>query len=299
MFAAPSTSSSLRASSPPSWAPRCGSLALPSTSTAPSSSCRTRCATSCCSPSRSCRSSSPTMSIARPTASPGIRSSRSRSCSPASSPASFRCWPCCRPARMARSPGCWRSSPSCSYVSAFGGLLCRLLGLHRLERQHRHRLDLEQRPGPREAGYRERSRSRQRPGVEIAYAHLAQHRQVSDIGEIAIELHNVGKGRVHRSERGFEILEHLHGLRPEVADHIAVEVDAKLAGNVDGAAGAHDLDHMRVARRLGERLRIDEPNICHGVSPWISAFEFGRYLDALVCIQQPAHSARQITGDFL
>jgi len=39
--------------------------------TAPRSTCRTRCATSCCSPSRSCRSSSPTMSIAKPTASPG------------------------------------------------------------------------------------------------------------------------------------------------------------------------------------------------------------------------------------
>ena len=45
-------------------------------------------------------------SIARPTASPGSRSARSRSCSRGSSPASCRCWRCCRPARPAPSAGC-------------------------------------------------------------------------------------------------------------------------------------------------------------------------------------------------
>ena len=34
-----------------------------------------------------------------------------RSCSPASSSASFRCWPCSRPGRTAPSPGCWPRSP--------------------------------------------------------------------------------------------------------------------------------------------------------------------------------------------
>ena len=41
-----------------------------------------------------------------PTASPGSRSAKSRSCSPASSPASCRCWRCCRRAAPARSAGC-------------------------------------------------------------------------------------------------------------------------------------------------------------------------------------------------
>jgi hypothetical protein len=56
-------------------------------------------------------------------------------------------------------------------------------------------------------------------------------------------------------------------LRPEVADHTALEIDAKLAGNVDATAGAHDLDHMGLARRLGERLGIDESNIGHWLPP--------------------------------
>ena len=48
-----------------------------------------------------CRSCSRPTSTARPTASPGSRSWKWRSCSPAFSPASFRCSPCSRPARTA------------------------------------------------------------------------------------------------------------------------------------------------------------------------------------------------------
>src|SRR3954447_7032274 len=47
---------------------------------------------------------------------------------------------------------------------------------------------------------------------------------------------------------------------------MAHTVGAELTGNIDEAARRRDLDHMRVARRLDERVRIDEAGIGgHGV----------------------------------
>ena len=65
-----------------------------------------------------------------------------------------------------------------------------------------------------------------------------------------------------RGERGLQVLEHLLGLRPKVAGReLAVAIGAELAGDVDGAAGADDLDHLRIGRRPHQAFGIDEAEL--------------------------------------
>src|SRR5205807_7664872 len=59
-------------------------------------------------------------------------------------------------------------------------------------------------------------------------------------------------------ERVLQVLERLHRLAAEVLGQFALDREAELPGDVDRPAGLRDLDHMRVARRLGNGRRIDE-----------------------------------------
>ncbi len=65
----------------------------------------------------------------------------------------------------------------------------------RLGRQRHDHLDLEQGALAREARAAERGRGGKRGGVEIAGAHLAQDRQVRDVGEVAVDLDHVLEAR--------------------------------------------------------------------------------------------------------
>ena len=65
-------------------------------------------------------------------------------------------------------------------------------------RQHRDRLDLEQRARPRQLRNRHRSRGRRRRGVDELVAHLAENSDVRHVGKIIVDLHHVleaGAGR--------------------------------------------------------------------------------------------------------
>ena len=117
----------------------------------------------------------------------------------------------------------------------------------------------------------ERGRGRQRGGVEIAGAHLAQHRQIRDVGEVAVDLDHVLEARAHRRQRRLQILEHLQRLGAEIAaDEIAVAAGRELARDVDRPAGAGHLHHLRVGRRFGQRVGIDEADIGHREPPRFS-----------------------------
>ena len=55
------------------------------------------------------------------------------------------------------------------------------------------------------------------------------------VDEVVVELHHVPEICADRSERGFQILERLHRLLPEVTDDLAVAVDPELTGDIDDA----------------------------------------------------------------
>ena len=106
-------------------------------------------------------------------------------------------------------------------------------------RHHGDRLDLDQRAGPGERGDRDRGARRRRRGVDEAVAHLAEHAEMGDVGEVVVELHDMGEIGADRGERVLEIDEGLLRLGAEVAgraDDLVVEVEAELAGNEDDAA---------------------------------------------------------------
>src|SRR5260221_10994142 len=69
-----------------------------------------------------------------------------------------------------------------------------------------------------------------------------------------------------RGKRLFQILERLYRLPPDVAAELALAVDAELTGDVDDAPQRGDLDHMGVAGRLSQRLRINESDLTHASS---------------------------------
>src|SRR5262245_951656 len=94
------------------------------------------------------------------------------------------------------------------------------------------------------------------------------------IEEVVVELHHSPELRAHRGERGFQILERLHRLPPKVADDLAVAVDPELAGDIDDPPRRGDFDHMGIAGRPAQRLRIDETGLAHGSPP--SAFSIMR-----------------------
>jgi hypothetical protein len=85
------------------------------------------------------------------------------------------------------------------------------------------------------------------------------------VDEVVVELHHVPEICADRGERGFQVLERLHCLLPEVADNLAVAVDPQLSGDVDDARRRGDLDHMGVAGRLSQCLRIDESGLGHTI----------------------------------
>jgi hypothetical protein len=63
---------------------------------------------------------------------------------------------------------------------------------------------------------------------------------------------------------GLQIRKRLCRLRAKIsgiADELAVTIEAELAGDVDDATGAGDLDHVAVAGRLGDGGRIEEADV--------------------------------------
>jgi len=116
-----------------------------------------------------------------------------------------------------------------------------------------------------EAQSAQRGGSGKRGSVQITHAHVAQHRQVLDVGEVAVDLHHILEAGTHRRQRGLEVLEHLHRLRAEIsAQELAIESAAQLTRDEHGAAGSGDLHDLRVGRWLVQRLRIDEADVGHG-----------------------------------
>src|SRR2546429_9816051 len=100
----------------------------------------------------------------------------------------------------------------------------------------------------------------------MAVAYLAKGRQVRAVDEIVVELQDVTEVRPNRGERGFQILERLRRLRADVADDLAVAVDPELTRDIDDAPRRGDLDHMGIAGRLTQRLRIDKSGLAHASS---------------------------------
>src|SRR5262245_8192230 len=153
-----------------------------------------------------------------------------------------------RRAPFAPGPGCGSRLRSC------GG------------RQRRDRLDLDEGAVSRQAGNGDGGACWAIVRSEVAVAHLAKGRQVRAVNEIVVELHNVPELRADRGERTFQIFEGLHRLLPEVAADLAVAIDPKLTGDVDDTPRRGDLDHVGVAGRPSQRLRIDESDLTHAYS---------------------------------
>src|SRR6185312_13910144 len=144
-------------------------------------------------------------------------------------------------------------------------LLCRAaacrFGARLGGRQHRDRLDLEQRAGPRKLRNRHRGRGRRRLHVQLGVAHRAEDADVAHVDEVVVDLHDVGKSRANRSQCMPEVLEGAFALRAEIAGPAhqpVLEIEAELAGDVDGAAGARGLDHVGIARRRRHRLWVEK-----------------------------------------
>ena len=131
---------------------------------------------------------------------------------------------------------------------------------------------------------------RRRGHVEILIAYFAERADVRrNVDEVVVDLDDVLEARADRRERILQILERLHGLATEVGRHLPCRIDAELPRDVDHAAGARDLDHMRVSGRLGNRRRIDEARR-HEVPPELAS-EFASHLARYVCIA--ANTRRQ------
>ena len=115
----------------------------------------------------------------------------------------------------------------------------------------------------------ERGRGGQRGGVEIAGAHLAQDRQMRDVGEVAVDLDHVLEARADRGQRRLQILEHLHRLRAEVAaDQLAVAAGRR-AGRKCRRCGRGRSPRPPGCRSAAwQRFGIDEADIGgHGEPP--------------------------------
>ena len=92
---------------------------------------------------------------------------------------------------------------------------------------------------------------------------------MADVGEVALELHDMGEVGADRGERVLEVDEGLLRLGAEVAgrtDDLVVEVEAELAGDEDDAA-RHRLDHMGVADGLRDRIGVEKLVLRHGGTP--------------------------------
>src|SRR6185312_1136642 len=92
----------------------------------------------------------------------------------------------------------------------------------------------------------------------------AEQPDMRHVDQVVVDLHHVGEGGADRRQRVAEVLEGALALSAEIsrsADELVVEVEAELAGNVDGAAGACRLDHISVAWRRRHRLRIEKPRL--------------------------------------
>src|SRR6185295_6106613 len=86
------------------------------------------------------------------------------------------------------------------------------------------------------------------PGVDLVHRAV-----VRDVGQVDRGLDHVAEGAAPRLDDRAHVVEHLARLDPDVAraDHVAVEVDRELAGDVQGVADPHS---------LGERpLRGEDP----------------------------------------
>src|SRR5262245_44873164 len=132
-------------------------------------------------------------------------------------------------------------------------------------RQRRDGLDLDERSVSCQAGNSDGGAGRAIVRSEVAIAHLPKRRQVRTIHQIVVELHDVTEVRTDRGERVFQVLERLHRLQPNIAAELALAVDAELTGDIDDARRRSDLDHVGVAWRPSQRLRIDESNLAHAV----------------------------------
>src|SRR5438034_10545975 len=122
----------------------------------------------------------------------------------------------------------------------------------------------------------------------VAVAHLAEGWQVRAIHQIVVELHDVTEVRADRGQRVLQVLERLHRLSPNVAAELAFAIDAELTCDIDETRWRGDLDHVGVAGRLSQRLRIDESDLAHAVSSRLSAMP--------CCV---SGSTRQIAHDVL
>jgi hypothetical protein len=64
-----------------------------------------------------------------------------------------------------------------------------------------------------------------------------------------------------RGERGLDVLHHLHDLGAEAIGDLAAGVDGGLAGEIDSAVRANDLDHVAVARRARHARGVREAQV--------------------------------------
>ena len=85
---------------------------------------------------------------------------------------------------------------------------------------------------------------------------------VVDVGQEHRHLHDVGEARAGRREHRADVLEHLSGLRDDVAGHeVPVAVDRDAARDEEQIAGAHGIGV--VADRLGEARDADLARAAH------------------------------------
>jgi len=100
------------------------------------------------------------------------------------------------------------------------------------------------------------------PCSEIRAAHLAETSAVTlEVDQIAGDLDHVLEAAADGRQCGFDVLKHLGGLSADAFGDLAVGVDASLTGEIDGASGTGDLDHVAVGRRFRHARRIGKAQV--------------------------------------
>src|SRR6267378_6349026 len=138
---------------------------------------------------------------------------------------------------------------------------------------HRHGLNLDQCAGPRQIRDRDGGAGRRRRSVDVAVAHFTKDAEMRNVDEVVVELHHMLEAGADRGERILEVDEGLLRLGAEIArrtDNPVVDVEAKLARNVDDPPGARGLHHMGVSGWLPDRWRIVKAMDRHWCAPFES-----------------------------
>src|SRR3984893_17120855 len=127
----------------------------------------------------------------------------------------------------------------------------RLWWTRSLWRQDSNRLNLKQGAGTRQLRHPDRGACWRRRRVDVFVTHLAVMRDVgANVQNISIKLDDVGEACADKIQSRLHIPECYLHLLTSIGAHLAGFIDAKLAGEIDRAAGPGHFHYVAIAGRL-------------------------------------------------